>query len=74
MKRVQELANMLVDGIRFTIDLPSYHTSGKVTMLDLSVWMETWGGVKVMRHTYFEKPTTSPLVFHGRGACSTNKR
>lgn len=27
-----------------------------------------------MRHTDYEKPSTSPLVFHGRGACSTRQK
>ena len=27
-----------------------------------------------MRYTYFEKPSTSPLVFHGREVCSTRQK
>ena len=73
MRKVQELANLLVQGIRFTIDLPGRHTSGKVPMLDLAVWLDD-SDVKVIRHTYYEKPTTSPLVFHGRGACSVKQK
>ena len=65
---------MLVEGIKFTVDLPGRHTSGKVPMLDLAVWLEETRGVKTIRHTYFEKPTTSPLVFHGRGACAIKQK
>ena len=74
MKKVQELANMLVGGIKFTIDLPERYADGKVPMLDLSVWMDVRDGWKVIRHSYYEKPTTSPLVFTGRGACSTKQK
>ena len=27
-----------------------------------------------VRHTYYEKPSTSPLVFHGKGACSARQK
>ena len=74
MKKVQEVANMLVEGIKFTIDLPERHGDGRVPMLDLSVWMEDREGSRVICHSYYEKPTTSPLVFHGRGACSTKQK
>ena len=40
LKKIQDLANMLVEGIKFTIDLPGRHTSGRVPMLDLAVWLD----------------------------------
>ena len=62
------MANILVEGIRFTVDLPERHETRKVPMLDLTVWIDTVeGGRKKVRHTFHQKPTTSPLVFHGRG-------
>ena len=37
MRKVQEMASSLIDGIRFTIDLPEKHEAKKVPMLDLAV-------------------------------------
>ena len=38
-------------------------------MLDLKVWKETAGdGNILIRHTFYEKEVTSPLVFHAKGA------
>ena len=32
------------------------------------MWLEDRGDHKVIRHTFYQKETTSPLVFHSRGA------
>ena len=75
MARVQEMANRVVKDIIFTVDLPERHLSKQVPMLDVAVWVETdQGGNPTVRHTYYEKPSTSPLVFHGRGACSVRQK
>ena len=40
-------------------------------MLDLQVWKESGEGPDshvTIRHTFYEKPVTSPLVFHAQGA------
>ena len=73
---IQEMASMLVPGISFTIDLPENYNNGKVPMLDTQVWTEPTAkgqGTKV-RHTYYEKKVTSPLVFHNGGACSAKQK
>ena len=59
---------------KVTVDLPERHKEKKVPMLDLCVWLDDQGDVKIIRHGFYEKPTTSPLVFHGRGACSTKQK
>ena len=76
MRLLQEMANYLVPGITFTVDLPANYTCGKVPMLDTQVWTEPGpqGRGTRIRHTYFEKKVTSPLVFHNRGACSTKQK
>ena len=43
-------------------------------MLYLAGWLENQNNIKVICHTYYEKPSTSPLVFHGRGACSIKQK
>ena len=44
-------------------------------MLDVAVWLEVdQGNCPKVRHTYYEKPSTSPLVFHGRGACAMRQK
>merc|ERR1712240_688144 len=51
------------------MDLPQYHPNGRCPMLDLQVWSEKEEGKPVsIRHSFFQKATTSPLVFHAGGA------
>ena len=69
MTLIAHMSNQIIPGMKFTVDMPSMNASGRVPMLDLAVWMdgapdsnsETWDRI---RHSYYEKPTTSPRVFH----------
>ena len=75
MERMREMASSLVEGIVFTVDLPINHESKRVPMIDITVWLDQdHGGNPRVRHTYFEKVTTSPLVFHRREACSSKQK
>ena len=38
------------------------------------MWAEQEDGHPRIRHSFYEKPITSPLVFHGRGACATRQK
>ena len=58
----------MVPGLKLTQDLPEYHTSEKCPMLDFQVWAQDIGSHSIIRHTFFQKATTSPLVFHARSA------
>lgn len=66
------MASSLIPGKVFTMDLLGKHEEGKVPMLDIKVWKEAnnTGVGTVVRHGFYDKPTISPLVFHGRGATS----
>ena len=57
----------MVKGLKFTSDLPENHESGKCPMLDFQVWAQEIGGNLQIRHTFYQKATTSPLVFHAKG-------
>ena len=53
----------------FTVDSQEQLSDNKCPMLDLKVWKEKdHGGQTVIRHTFYEKEVTSPIVFHARGA------
>ena len=74
MDLIQEKANSITKGIKFTCDLPEDHSNGKAPMLDTQVWIEKgwmsnreWEG-DVVRYSYYEKPTTNPKVFAQQGA------
>ena len=41
MRLVVELANSVMKGQKFTLDLPEHNKSGRCPMLDLSVWQDT---------------------------------
>merc|ERR1711867_429748 len=69
MELIREVGNTLVPGLKLTIDLPELHPNGKCPMLDIQVWKEvTEEDFCIVRHSFYQKPTTSPLVFHSGGA------
>ena len=65
----------MVPGIKSTMDLPELHKNGRCPMLDLQVWAEEGregeeSRPAKIRHSFYQKDTTSPLVFHAAGAYS----
>jgi hypothetical protein len=71
MTIINQLADNITPGIKFTVDIPTDHEDGKTPMLDTAVWVErstTPEEGDSIRYSYYEKPTTSPLVFHAAGA------
>ena len=70
MELVREIGNTLVPGLKLTLDLPEFHPTGKVPMLDIQVWIEKVEDYCVIRHSFYQKPSTSPLVFQAGGAHS----
>ena len=69
---IRQLADTITMGIKFTVDLPIDHEDGKSPMLDTAAWVQPGqpvpGHGDTIRYSYYEKPTTSPLVFHANGA------
>ena len=37
-------------------------------MLDIQVWVEATEEYAIIRHAFYQKPVTSPLFFHSKGA------
>ena len=68
MELVREVGNSLVPGLKLTLDIPEFHQTGKVPMLDIQVWVDQEMDSAVIRHSFYQKPSTSPLVFHSGGA------
>ena len=74
-EKIRDLASNLVQGIVFKVDLPGRHPSGRVLMLDIEVWKETGGeGEATIRHSFYEKLSTCPLVFHRSEAVATRHK
>ena len=52
--------------------IPRDHPDKKTPMLDTVVWIEPGTGKPGegdrIRYTYYEEPSTAPLVFHAAGA------
>ena len=81
LEKIRELASRLVPGIHFTKDLPENNPEGRVPMLDVAVWLDKKDGYPRIRHSFYEKPLTSPLVFSQKGSlcikakdCHFNRR
>ena len=68
MEKIRWIGDQLVPGLKLTQDLPENHPSGKCPMLDFQVWAQETGSHVVIRHTFYQKATTSPLVFNAGGA------
>ena len=69
MELIRQVGNTLVPCLKLTIDLPEFHTDGKCPMQDIQVWKEnTREGFWIVRHSFYQNPTMSPLVFHSGGA------
>ena len=68
MEKILWIGNRLVPGIKLTMDLPEFHDNGKYPMLDLQVWVDTKEDHKRIRHSFYQKPITLPLVFYANGA------
>merc|ERR1712240_150694 len=64
------MGDKLVPGLKLTYEIPELHENKKCPMLDFQVWaeMEEGGENVVLRHTFYEKATASPLVFHASSA------
>ena len=58
MEVVRDIANDIDDMIKFTIDVPTNHSDGKMPVLDLKVWLED----NKIRYTFYEKPMKSSKV------------
>ena len=68
LELIREEANVQVKGLKFTVDSQEKNPDGKCPMLDLKVWKEQTEEGVTIRHTFFEKDVSSPLVFHAKGA------
>ena len=68
IQKVRWLGNKLVPGLKLTINLPELHDNNKCPMLDIQVWAEDSGDHAIIRHTFYEKETASPLVFNAGSA------
>ena len=70
IQKIKWIGDRLIPGLRLTYDIPELHPNKRCPMLDFQVWAEELGGEAVIRHTFFEKDTSSPLVFHANSAYS----
>ena len=69
---IREIGDTLIPGLKLTVDLPELHQSGRCPMLDIQVWMEEYDSSCRVRHSFYQKPSTSPLVFQAGGAHTWN--
>ena len=67
---IRDLAEKLMPGLKFIKDLSEMNESRKCPMLDIQVWVESKEDHCTIRHTFFQKSVTLPLVFHAQGAHS----
>ena len=68
MSKLRWLGDRFVPGLKLTQDLPKNHALCKCSMLDFQVWAQDMGTHVIIRHTFYQKVTTSPLIFHAQGA------
>ena len=63
------IGNRQIPGIKLTKDLSQYHQTGKFPLLDLQVWSQPSrdGSHCVIRHSFYQKGTSSPLFSMHKG-------
>ena len=44
-RELQEIANSVIPGLKFEVDLPSRHTDGCLPILDMAVWLDSDGNL-----------------------------
>ena len=64
-RELQDIANSVIPGLKFEVDLPSRHTDGCLPILDMAVWLDSDGN---LRHKHYEKSMASKLVISERSA------
>ena len=74
MEKIRWIGDQLVPGLKLTQDLPENHPSGKCPMLDFQVWAQETGSHVTIRHTFYQKATTLPLVFNAGGAMGGSQK
>ena len=67
---MREEADNIIPGLAFTTDRPSDNKDGRCPMLDLKVWAESVDGICNIRHKFYKKEISAPLVFHARASHS----
>ena len=70
MEMIRWVGDKMVPGIKLTMDFPEFHLNGKRAMLDLQVGAQEGkeGNAAKIRHSFYQKGKTSPLVFHAGAA------
>ena len=64
------MRNTITPMIQMQEDVPSNHSSGKLPILDLDVWVSQGK----INHRFYKKPMSSRMVFQARSAFSTQKK
>ena len=75
MKAWGEMASMITPGIKFTVDYPANHASGRVPVLDFELWKEMkddpknpGSSIETILYSFYEKPVTNSRVMDRESA------
>ena len=68
MRLLQSVANTIHKSIRMTIDYPSRYAEGKVSMLNVKMWIEEVNGMRLILYEHYEKAMASMMVIHADSA------
>ena len=69
-QQLQAVANSLDKDIQMTIDTPSSNGEGRLPVLDLELWIEQ----DQIKHTFYQKPMSSPYQIHFRSALARKSK
>ena len=71
MEELKKIANTIFKCIQFTTDCPSNNQSGKVSVLDLQLYV---GEDALVKHEFYEKPCANKFVLPAQSAHTKKKR
>ena len=50
--------------------MPGKNSNGRMTVLDLAVWIQEVNGIQTIQHSFYKKPVASPCTILKRSALS----
>ena len=69
---IREIANSVSDMLSWTCDFPSNHSSQKMPVLDIQIWVEEAEDGTVTNYEFYSKPMANPVSIPANSAVSNN--
>ena len=69
-----EMANSVTEMLKWEMDVPDYHQDGKLTVLDLKLYIDSDDQNCPIKHIFYKKPVSSRALIPQVSALPTNTK